>query len=241
MSEEMPPVGTPGEKGPEEPAREAQVEGVAPEAGEEVVDRYSSMFKWVITGLVLAILVVGLLIAWSVFFKPIVPRSALERDLFTAEAKVKANPKDAQAHAELGAALFQLDRKDEALAEYKKAISLKPKGTGFHFGLGFIYKSQGKLDLAIKELKAENAIVPNHEAYYYLGEIYKQKKEYDLAIEAYQNAVKTGSFDADAHFGLATVYEAKGDKEAAKKEYQETLRYVPDHAAAQAALRRLGE
>lgn len=205
------------------------------------IDRFSSLLKWIIVALIVAILVVGFLIAWSVFVTPQAPRSALERDLFVAQAKVKANPRDAQAHAELGAALFQLGRTGEAVKEYKKALTLSPKGTGFHFGLGLIYRSQGKLDLAIKEFKRENAIVPNHDVFYYLGEIYKQRKQYDLAIEAYQNAIKTGSFDADAHFGLATVYEMKGEKELAKKEYQETLRFVPDHAGALAGLKRLGE
>jgi tetratricopeptide (TPR) repeat protein len=228
------------ERPPEEPTVETPAESVTPEISEEVADRYSAIFKWIIAGLIVAIFVVGLLITWSVFIKPKAPRSALERDLFVAEAKVKANPKDAQAHAELGAALFQLGRKEEALEAYKKALSLNPQGSGFHFGLGFIYRSQGKLDLAIKELKAENAIVPNHDAYYYLGEIYKQRKEYDLAIEAYLNAIKTASYNADAHFGLATVYEMKGEKELAKKAYQETLRYVPDHQGALTGLRRLG-
>lgn len=211
---------------------------------EQLVSEKTNGFSWVLKGittlLLIAIAATLFFLVRVAFFPQKIPRSELERALFAAEAEIKANPKDAQAHAELAAAYFRLGRVDEAVKEYKKAITLKPKNPSYHFGLGFVYYKTGKLNLAIKEFKAENAIASNHEAYFYLGEIYKQRKEYDLAIEVYQKAIETGSFDADAHFGLATVYNMKGEKELAKKEYQETLRYVPDHAGALAALRRLG-
>ena len=55
-----------------------------------------------------------------------------------------------------------MGKKEEAEAEFKKAISLDPKWTGGHMALGSFYLSIGRLADAGKALDAALALEPNH-------------------------------------------------------------------------------
>ena len=52
-----------------------------------------------------------------------------------------------------------------AIEEYKKAIELDPKNALYHNDLGFIYKNQGKNDLAIAECKKAIKLNPSKPLY----------------------------------------------------------------------------
>src|SRR5262249_53143243 len=62
---------------------------------------------------------------------------------------IALDPKDARAHYNLGNALADKGRLDEAIAAYKKAIELDPKLAWPHFYLGNALRRKGDLDGAI--------------------------------------------------------------------------------------------
>lgn len=198
--------------------------------------------------LVRAIIAVAFLVillgAWVVkmaFFEQRPPRTAVERDLQAAQARVEANPKDAKAHVQLGLAQVQLGEDSKAIKEFKQAIKLDPKHSDAHYNLGLVYKDQGKTNEAEKELKATVKIYNGYAlAYYELGQIYLDQKDYDQAIKAFNNCIKADQFLADGHYYLGVAYEKNGEKDLAVREYNETIKYIPDHSDAKKALNRLG-
>ena len=56
------------------------------------------------------------------------------------------NPKHAEAHYNLGNALFQKGRVDEAMAQFKEALEIKPNYAEAHHNLGNIFFSKAKRD-----------------------------------------------------------------------------------------------
>ncbi len=75
-------------------------------------------------------------------------------------------PTNAVAHYNLGVALHEEDRPDEAIAEYRKALALKSDGAFAHYNLGVALHDTGRLDEAIAEyrkaleLKPDDATAP---------------------------------------------------------------------------------
>ena len=54
---------------------------------------------------------------------------------------------------------------DEAISEYKKALSINSNLEGAHNNLGLVYRKKGMLNDAISEYKKALAINPNDERY----------------------------------------------------------------------------
>jgi TolB-like protein/Tfp pilus assembly protein PilF len=85
-------------------------------------------------------------------------RSAFERARTIAEKLVREGPNDAKRHARLGLILAGLDRKDEAIAEGKRAVELGPEsqdaldGPNITLGLAKIYTWTGEIDQALQLL-----------------------------------------------------------------------------------------
>src|SRR5579883_1241084 len=76
---------------------------------------------------------------------------------------LRANPQNAEAHMQLGAALAALaenDKYEEAIAEEEQAIKLDPKSSGAHRILGMIYANQKKYDQSIPLLKQACELKP---------------------------------------------------------------------------------
>ena len=79
-------------------------------------------------------------------------------------------PADAEAHYNLGVALKAQGKLEEAIAEFRAAIRLKPDYAEAHSNLGIALRAQGKLEEAIAEYRAAIRLKPdNAEAHDNLG------------------------------------------------------------------------
>ena len=56
----------------------------------------------------------------------------------------------ADRHVDLGRIYLDAGGYDEAIAEFKKAISVNPNSLRAYNGLGLVYSEQGKYDLAVR-------------------------------------------------------------------------------------------
>ncbi len=74
----------------------------------------------------------------------------------------KLNPKYANPHAHLGAALYHRGKVDDAAAEYRQAIEIDPKNAIAHNGLGLVLSDQGQIDDAIADNRRAIEIDPNY-------------------------------------------------------------------------------
>jgi len=66
---------------------------------------------------------------------------------------VEINPADPDGHYNLGVCLVNLGNGEEALAQFQKAVELKPDYAEAYFQLGSLYISQNKTQEAISSLE----------------------------------------------------------------------------------------
>ncbi len=69
---------------------------------------------------------------------------------------------DAEAHNNLGNALTDQGKLDEAVAAYRKALELKPDYAEAHNNLGLALMNQGKLDEAVTAYRKALELEPDH-------------------------------------------------------------------------------
>ncbi|MBB27506.1 MAG: hypothetical protein CME25_01210 [Gemmatimonadetes bacterium] len=139
----------------------------------------------------------------------------------------------------LGTLYQRLEQFDEAIAAYR--LGFRNHHTQPYVNLGVIYHQQGMLDSVISVSK--QALFPGYEsfeAYLNLGRAYTDRKEYDKAIEAYNNFLrmyKGGNRDfiqaaknelAGAYSGLGVQAETRRNTDRALELYQIALKMQPD-------------
>ncbi len=108
----------------------------------------------------------------------------------------------------------------EAIASFKKAITLNNKYDSAYIVIGGIYASINKADSAIITLKNAVRAIPSFAgAYLFMGNIYRDyKKDLDGAIVSYLGAFKIDSTNKLTLYGLAWCYNAK-------EKYAEAIKY----------------
>ncbi|MCY2931367.1 MAG: tetratricopeptide repeat protein [Planctomycetota bacterium] len=123
---------------------------------------------------------------------------------------IRLQPDFADAHYDLGNALYKLGRKEgrleEAVEEYKDALRIKPKDAD----------ALGNLSLVLVDLK-----------------------RYDEAIECCRKVLQIRPKSADAHYIWGTVLERQGKYSAAVEQFQEVLLLKPRNDKARESLLRV--
>lgn len=188
-----------------------------------------------------AIIAILALMLKDVFFGSDKPRNPAEQAYDVAKAMVAKNPKNPEYLFNLAKAEADLSRTGDAIQHLKKAIDLSPAAPMLHYTLAQIYEDSGREDDAIKELKEELRVteLKNELAWYDLGVIMNKRKDYNQAALCLQKALVRMDSGADAHYQLGIAYEGLGRDDLAMKEYEETLRFIPDHAEAQRAMQQI--
>lgn len=149
------------------------------------------------------------------------------------EDAVLKSPNKARPHHNLGLAYQEYGRFDDAINEYRTAISLKSDHEVAHHNLGYIYDEQGRLEEALREYTAALTIKPDYvEAHINIANVYMKLGMVDEAIRHYQTAVRLDGGNEGTHYNLGVAYELRGLKREALAEYEEALRIAPDHADA---------
>jgi tetratricopeptide (TPR) repeat protein len=119
-----------------------------------------------------------------------------QEGLEAAQAAVELFDESGSAHYNLGVALQDFGRYDEAFAAYQEAIQREQRATRLN-GLGIVYRAQGRHEEAIAayqraiDLDPENALPHNG-----LGNVYSAQGRYEEAIAAYQRAIELDPGDA---------------------------------------------
>lgn len=132
------------------------------------------------------------------------------------EDNAKKAPGKARVHNNLGVALSEAGKVDEAIVAYKKAIELDSNYSDPLSNIAVAYSLKGQVDEAISSLKSALHICPNYpEAYNNIGTLLLQKKQYEEAERALSIAVQLRPYYGKAYYNLARMYEEKKDDEKA--------------------------
>ncbi len=136
-------------------------------------------------------------------------------------------------HNNLGYALFQQGKVDEAMIHYQKALEIKPDYAEAHSNLGNVLFQKGSVDEAIAHCQKALEIKPDFaEAHNNLANALFQKGRVDEAIAHYQTVLQIKPDYAETYNNLGNVLLQKGRVDEAVAQYQQALQIDPNCAEA---------
>ncbi len=147
---------------------------------------------------------------------------------------------DAETHNNLGTALAQAGKIDEAIAHFEQALRSRPDFAEAHYNLGSALLQVGKNQEAIEHLEQALRIKPDYvEAHCNLGVALIQLGRPQEAMGHWEQALQIKPNYAEAHYNLGNALAQVGRVPEAIGHYEQALRIKPDYAEAQNALARL--
>ncbi len=133
------------------------------------------------------------------------------------------------AYDNLGCALAQQDRLDEAVENFTKALRIKHDFGGAHNNFGCALLQQGKLTAAVTHFEEALRINPNLPgAHKNLADTLFQQSSFAKAVTHYKKALQIKPDFASVHAKLAYALEAMGRFDQAVKYYTRALQTEPD-------------
>lgn len=156
------------------------------------------------------------------------------------ERAVAVDPQEPAYHSSL-AAIFREQRKlNEALAEYRNVLALRPDNEEAHFLLGNILLDQGmslkdrlKLDEAKAHFERALALKPkNADTHNNLGLVYMHRAEPEKAQAHFEQALRLNPDFSEAHNNLGNVFRYHKKLDKAAEHYVRAITVQPNYADA---------
>jgi tetratricopeptide (TPR) repeat protein len=136
-------------------------------------------------------------------------------------------------HSNLGVALSERGKIDEAIIHYRRALSIDPRDPRVHNNLGIALAVQGKFDEAMEHYyKAQEEAPEFIEVHYNMAKSLSSQGKLKEAIFHYQKVVKAEPDSEEAHFYLAKSLQQQSDFDNAILHYREVLRINSSYADA---------
>jgi tetratricopeptide (TPR) repeat protein len=140
-------------------------------------------------------------------------------------------PDDAEAQANLGAALLEAGQYPEAVRSLQRALVLKPDYADAHSNLGNAWRSQHRFAEAVSSYRAAIACAPEHAALHLnLGHALRALGSHEDALSSYRRALELNPVLLEAHNDLGNALRALGRPEEAVASYRSALSHDPDNA-----------
>jgi tetratricopeptide (TPR) repeat protein len=124
-----------------------------------------------------------------------------------------------------------LDKNDlaGAMQAANSAISLHSKNSTAHYVRGEVYRRQGRIDDALKELNT--ALYQNRNSapvYLSQGKAFATQGNSPAAVNAFQKSISIKAENSEAYLGIADIREARGDLEHSIAELHSALDLMPN-------------
>jgi tetratricopeptide (TPR) repeat protein len=144
---------------------------------------------------------------------------------------IRLDPKNAEAHYNLGNIFLSQNKFKQAIGEYEKAVSINPKYTKANINLSVALERESRFDEAIEYADKTVKTEPNNvDAHYNLAIALAQQGRLDEAIDHFGKTIEIDPNNVDAHFGLAQALVYKNRLQEAADEYRQVLRLQPQDA-----------
>ncbi len=141
---------------------------------------------------------------------------------------LQTSPLSPFAHNSMGITYQREGKINEAIAEYYKALELKPNLMPAYNNLAIIYRNMGKKDEAVAIYQKILTMNPKFlEMYNNLGALYSEMGKYAEAEKCYKQAIERDPNYGYAYFNLSRLYEQMGKKEEAKAMYERAFEVYP--------------
>ena len=122
---------------------------------------------------------------------------------------------------------------DKALAEYNKAISLKPDYAEAFFSRGRVFQLRGDLNRALDDFNKTIALKKDSAAAYnYRGYIFAQRGEHAKALSDYNQALALKKDYCDALYNRGYCYRVQGQYDRAIEDFNRLIQLEPNNASA---------
>ncbi|MEX2661610.1 MAG: tetratricopeptide repeat protein, partial [Vicinamibacterales bacterium] len=155
---------------------------------------------------------------------------------------VERNPQDAEAHSNLGQMLVRLERPDEALPFFDRAIALLPERWAYHFNRARALGLLDRWDEAIAGYRRALQIFPeDYATAFNLAQALHRKGDEAAAVQAYLHAIELDPTDASFRKALGISYERLQQRADAAAAYAEYLRLLPEAPDAEKVRARIAE
>jgi protein O-GlcNAc transferase len=149
---------------------------------------------------------------------------------------IQINPNIAAAHSNLGYALRELGRLEEAVQSYERAISLKPDLVEAHNNRGIALIDLDRPSEALASFDRAIALRSNYsEAYNNRGIALDHLRRYAEAIECFDKAILLNSAYAEAHCNRGAALRALSRRDEALQSYERAIKLKPYFADAHAS------
>jgi tetratricopeptide (TPR) repeat protein len=149
-------------------------------------------------------------------------------------------PNHAYGYLRRGTTQFRLGRRDQALADFDKAIKLDPNEADAWHNRGMVYAEQGQEDKALADFQEALRLDPNYSiGHCNLGIMLLNKGRVDDALVALDRAVKLDPKDGLSVMNLGLGYMVKGRWKEAVARLEEADRLIPNHPYVQNNLGKL--
>ena len=147
---------------------------------------------------------------------------------------VSKNFHNYRAHNNLGFALIEQGRAEEAIEHYLQALRIKPDHYKAHYNMGVALDKQGRTEEAIERYLQALRIKPDYvEAQNNLGNALDKQGRAEEAIEHYLQALRIKPDHYKAHYNMGVALDKQGRTEEAIERYLQALRIKPDYVEAQ--------
>jgi tetratricopeptide (TPR) repeat protein len=142
-------------------------------------------------------------------------------------------PGNSIARDNLGAALLKDGQTDDAIAQFRAALKIRPAYPHALYNLGIALARKKEFDQAIAQYRQALAFDPNYvEAWSNLGITLFDKGEVAEAISAYSKALQINPRYPEARYNLGIALFAAGEKGEAIAQYRKALEINPAYAEA---------
>lgn len=147
---------------------------------------------------------------------------------------LEIDPEYALAYNNMGTVFFRLEKVEDAIACYQKALNLKSDiKKEIHYNLGNALVRIGKLDEAVIHFKKVLQLMPQYPlAHNNLGTILIKLGKLEEAEIHLQKALETEPDYAEAYNNLGIIFEQQNKIERAMSSYEKALQLNPDYREA---------
>jgi protein O-mannosyl-transferase len=156
-----------------------------------------------------------------------------QSELLLWQDTVTKRPENARAHNNLGRALLKIDRLDDAIEEFRRAIALQPNHAFAHFNLGVTFLSRDQWKQAEPHFRAALAADPRYvDARTNLGRVLSHLGRKEEAIAQYRIAIDADPHAAEVRIDLAALLLEQGNSREAEIMLRAVLATAPGSAEA---------